>query len=282
MQKENFQEYLYNPERYKNTDLSELKELTREFPWFSTARIIILLCSKQQSDTDFDKLLKKQGLYIPNRKLLHKILHSGISTVLLKNDLHSEKSGPNEFHSRIPGIFDTPENIAVSNDIQSEKANGSVLGDDSLLEFVYSSRNSDSELSGKIEIEVKGSSEIQDLTGSKKEREQNFDRWISKLGGESETEKSPFKKQKIIESFIHSDAGVIRADKETGLQGDVSKNSAEEHEGFITDTLARIYVKQGLYNKAIYAYDKLCLKYPEKSIYFASQIEEIRTLFIKK
>jgi len=85
-------------------------------------------------------------------------------------------------------------------------------------------------------------------------------------------------KNHLITSFISGEPGPIRADQETSLKGDVSLASIREHDGFITDTLAQIYVKQGLYAKAIYAYEKLSLKYPEKSAYFAAQIEKIRNI----
>ena len=89
------------------------------------------------------------------------------------------------------------------------------------------------------------------------------------------------KKEELIERFITGDHGSIRADKDLILSVDVDRSSTMEDDDLITDTLARIYVKQGLYSKAIYAYEKLILKYPIKSAYFASQIEEIKKLINK-
>ena len=43
-----------------------------------------------------------------------------------------------------------------------------------------------------------------------------------------------------------------------------------EDDSFVTETLAKIYEKQGDYKKAARAYKNLSLKYPEKRTYFAA------------
>lgn len=82
----------------------------------------------------------------------------------------------------------------------------------------------------------------------------------------------------LIENFIRKGPEKIKPSGDRNETEDISKSSVTEHDGFITDTLAKIYVKQGYYSKAIFAYEKLILKFPEKSSYFAAQIEEIKKI----
>ena len=59
---------------------------------------------------------------------------------------------------------------------------------------------------------------------------------------------------------------------------DISLGSLSDSEDLITETLVEIYISQGYYVRAISGYEKLSLKYPEKSTYFASRIKEIENL----
>ncbi|MBT5424857.1 MAG: hypothetical protein HOK84_01620 [Bacteroidetes bacterium] len=89
----------------------------------------------------------------------------------------------------------------------------------------------------------------------------------------------PRKGQDLLDAFMQKDPKMPRASEGSVSTGsDVSLESLMDDESFMTETLAEIYVRQGYYYKAIQAYEKLSLKYPEKSIYFASQIEKIKEL----
>lgn len=82
----------------------------------------------------------------------------------------------------------------------------------------------------------------------------------------------------LIDYFIQNEPRINRSIKVVEKQEDISLGSLEDKDGFISETLASIYVKQKLFDKAIAVYDKLVLKNPEKNVYFASQIEIIEKL----
>jgi hypothetical protein len=83
------------------------------------------------------------------------------------------------------------------------------------------------------------------------------------------------KGDEIIESFIKNEPQ-IRAPKAEQLNNEnKAKKSAEDHNDLVSETLASIYIEQMLYHKAIETYEKLSLKFPEKSRYFADLIQSL-------
>ena len=85
------------------------------------------------------------------------------------------------------------------------------------------------------------------------------------------------KQQKdLIEQFIKKAPELDNITPSNENRKDISKSSVREKEDLASERLIQVYVKQGYYQKAMDAYKKLSLKYPEKSDYFAEQIEKLR------
>lgn len=81
----------------------------------------------------------------------------------------------------------------------------------------------------------------------------------------------PLKQQDLIDKFIASNPKIHLSDKfEYEEPQNLTQN--EVSESVFTESLAKIYIKQGQYEKALHIFEKLNLKYPEKNTYFADQI----------
>jgi len=96
-----------------------------------------------------------------------------------------------------------------------------------------------------------------------------------------ETNKGPLNRQishkgnEIIETFIKNEPQ-IRVPKPDQINNEnKAKKSAEDNYDLVSETLASIYIEQTLYHKAIDTYEKLSLKFPEKSRYFADLIQSL-------
>jgi hypothetical protein len=122
-------------------------------------------------------------------------------------------------------------------------------------------------------------------TGTPNELQQQYVEHIFHLqspfteGGESDYSPSGLrnahKGTDIIESFLKNDPQISPPNAEQINTENKAKKSAEDHNDLVSETLAKIYIEQMLYDKAIETYEKLSLKFPEKSRYFADLIQSI-------
>ena len=84
---------------------------------------------------------------------------------------------------------------------------------------------------------------------------------------------------RLIDKFLEAQPKMPQIkEKESSSTLDAKSTQEDENEDSVTETLASIYARQGYYKKAVQIFEKLSLKYPEKSTYFAAQIEKIKHL----
>ena len=84
-------------------------------------------------------------------------------------------------------------------------------------------------------------------------------------------------KEKLINEFVKTEPRLNRKN-DPNIKGNVAEDSSKEKSPVVTELMANIYINQGYYDKAIYVFEKLILKNPEKKNYFATKIKETEEL----
>ena len=102
----------------------------------------------------------------------------------------------------------------------------------------------------------------------------SFMEWLTADFSDGEPKKVGRSAPKDVKTII-SELPKFPAPKKDG-KIDVFHLPSDDQGKFVTETLAEIYLKQALWDKAINAYEVLSLKYPEKSGFFADRIREIK------
>ena len=80
----------------------------------------------------------------------------------------------------------------------------------------------------------------------------------------------------IIDDFIKKEPKIGKINPKNYGKEDKAAESTTDNNSLVSETLAKIYYKQGNKDKAISIFNQLSLKYPEKSSYFAAQIKKVK------
>ena len=106
----------------------------------------------------------------------------------------------------------------------------------------------------------------------------SFSEWLA-LTKIKKIDRTKGKEENLIDKLVETEPRISKPKKEEFFSPVQSaKESLIENDEIVTETLARVYLEQAHYDKAIASYEKLSLKFPQKSSFFASQIKLIYDL----
>ena len=112
----------------------------------------------------------------------------------------------------------------------------------------------------------------------KKAELHSFLDWISIVQTKKIVRSKKQNSDEIINIFLEKKPKIKNNKQRFFNASENAKKSIVENNDIITETLAKVYTKQEHFEKAILAYQKLSLKYPQKSSYFADQIKVIKKI----
>lgn len=239
-------EWIKHPELLNRDTLYELRTLLARYPYFQTVRLLYLKNLYLLHDITFGEELRKAALYVADRKILFYLIEGERFTIppLEKLEKPEEQDGLDRTISLIDTFLSSlPEEPAVTE----------LLPMDITTDYTsYLLR--EEEHSSADAPQMKGQSLIDDF--------------IEKSGDE------PLLPRLGTKETV--------AAKQEATEDDESEEQAQdiEDESYFTETLAKIYVKQQRYSKALEIIKKLNLKYPKKNAYFADQIRFLEKLII--
>ena len=108
--------------------------------------------------------------------------------------------------------------------------------------------------------------------------EYSFSEWLALTKVQKINREETEDKPDLINNFIKKSPTIEVEKNKFFSPTETAKSSIIENEELVTETLARVYLEQEHFEKAIEAYKKLSLKYPKKSSFFADQINLIKDL----
>ena len=228
------------------SSLQELKQMVEDFPWFHGVRMLYMKNMAVLSDVRLDKELKKMSIHVPDRRKLFMLINDDNFAITVN------KKSPEAGLTSTEDVF----NVVLAKTVLTPAPTVIAASD--------------------------------------------YVNWLETNADDlpvTEGEGSRLKHQDLIDSFIENEGKQFARRLDIPLEGENIPDTDNESEkninsvtkkkslddSYFTETLARVYINQKRYDKALEIIRSLSLKYPEKNIYFADQIRYLEKIInIKK
>ena len=276
------------PDAINDIQSIALEKVVQEFPFFQSARALYLKGLYNQNSFKYNYALKITAAHTTDRGVLFDFITSDTFTAIQKS-LYDDKM------SELLDITVNEIEIVIKDESKSEQRNNK-LEESILISIKNATIITDDEIF--ITKEAGGIKTIEEAAKDKLEfgkplefsrnEKHSFQEWlqISKIQPikrdeesvqlENETEKQ--KQKHLINRFIETSPKIPPVNRDAVVANIVFDSSKSDNSYLMTETLARVYLEQKKYQKAIQAYEILILKYPEKSSLFADLILDIKNL----
>jgi hypothetical protein len=277
MNRQQFIEYVKSPGSLDAISATQLEHLIREYPYCQTADILYTLNLFKENHFKFNDQLKLTSAYACDRKVLKNLVNdlrttekatqSDVKSIPVFKLRSTDTIRPETVEKNLTELFDQ---LKVEVDGIKQKPPVSIKKD------VYSSLH---QLAEKLEHLL---NEL-DTPDSIRLKKQDSDVAVSRdynmehLEKIKDAESGKLANNDLIDKFIKDEPKIEPEEKSPFFDAtELARKSIIDNESVVSETLAEIYYRQGKLSKAINIYKKLSLVNPEKSSFFAAQIEKIR------
>ena len=298
MNVQDFTYLLQNPDKVITPiQTKQLEDVLEEYPYFQAARALQLKGLRNLNSFKYNNALKKTAAYSTDRDVLFDFI---TSKDFLQNSIADSISGKSDLNDRqeseVEELVEVKKAIPLIEKSKDKPLPQDVDDADQILDpKLFKSKDPKVDLAIKAEKEIaKKELEIGKPLPFTKQEKHSFSEWLqlaslktiqrdpAKLiitdSAEEDIdfplEKDVLKKKKfeLIDKFIENNPKIVPT-KKSPAKVDMIESIKLAKDELMTETLAKVYLEQKKYKKAIQAYKILSLKYPEKSGFFADRIK---------
>lgn len=277
MTHERFQQFLQSPELLSAIPYEELKTLALTYPYAANLQVLLLLKSAQEQHPDEERNRATAAAYSLDRKLLFCLLTERAVVPLPALEMEMLELKPlsalpsREEHTEAPVAERAiPPTAGPQWTDQSEEVSE---------EEPLPPMNIPAEEAPEVEVSLTppavGDESAAPAFSADSRRFATFTEWANHFNPVLLTRTAPAAPPTSSPAAATPAAGVETPEKTPGIAQQLAQKSVSENPDIASETLARLYAQQGYRDKAIEMYRRLMVLHPEKSAFFAAQIEAL-------